>query len=346
MPLKKRNNLMTILLNRLFQPRQIVILDKRKAASYSLSRFLQIAIVLVSVLGISWIVHSTAVYLQLHKNLQEQKEEKNQFNRLIAERGEFKEKRLQLEKRVKDLEQKLSDFNEIQTGLVGKLSEWTNDNAEELEMILSHTGLDVNAMLAELERMPNEDSKALGAGGPFIAYISQNQIDSSHFDLTDTSDTHWANLGDHIERWEGIKYLLGHLPLSSPLDHFQVSSKFGKRRDPINGKPSKHYGVDLASYPKSPVLATAPGTVTFSGWKGRYGRLVEIDHGLGIRTRYGHLHKILVKRGDKVEFREKIGLVGSSGRSTGTHTHYAIIVRDVPADPLKFIKAGKYVFKG
>jgi murein DD-endopeptidase MepM/ murein hydrolase activator NlpD len=77
-----------------------------------------------------------------------------------------------------------------------------------------------------------------------------------------------------------------------------------------------------------------------------YGRLVEIDHGFGIRTRYGHLHKVLVKRGDKVEFREKIGLVGSSGRSTGTHVHYEILVRETPVDPLKFIKAGKYIFKG
>ena len=342
MPLNKRGNFMTTLLNRLFQSRQIVILNDRNASFYSLSWFVQIVVVSVVVLSVGWIVHSTGVYLRLHKIAHKQNEGKKQFSRLMAERDEIKEQRLQLEKRVQELEQRLFDFNEVQTGLMGRLSEWTNNNVEELEMILSLTGLDVNAMLAEIERLPNKDSNAFGAGGPFIAYISQNEIDSS----TDTSEAYLANLGDSIERWEGIKYLLGHLPLSSPLDHFQVTSKFGKRRDPFNGKASVHYGVDLAGYPKSPVLATAPGTVTFSGWKGRYGRLVEIDHGIGIRTRYGHLHKSLVKRGDKVEFREKIGLVGSSGRSTGTHVHYEIRVCETPADPLEFIKAGMYIFKG
>ena len=84
----------------------------------------------------------------------------------------------------------------------------------------------------------------------------------------------------------------------------------------------------------------------FQGWRGGLGRVIEIDHGMGIRTRYGHLKKMLVKRGQSVAFRDKIGLVGSSGRSTGPHVHYEILVDGKPVDPLNFIKAGKYAFKG
>ena len=74
--------------------------------------------------------------------------------------------------------------------------------------------------------------------------------------------------------------------------------------------------------------------------------MVEVDHGLGLRTRYGHLRKILVKHRQRVTFRHKIGLMGSSGRSTGAHVHYEVLFDGKPVDPMKFLKAGKYVFKG
>ena len=107
-----------------------------------------------------------------------------------------------------------------------------------------------------------------------------------------------------------------------------------------------HYGIDLAGVYHSPVRATAPGVVVRVGWNGSYGRVVEIDHGLGLRTRYGHLHRILVKRGQKVGFRRKIGQMGNSGRSTGAHVHYEILVNGKPLDPAKFMEAGEHVLKG
>ena len=105
-------------------------------------------------------------------------------------------------------------------------------------------------------------------------------------------------------------------------------------------------GVDLGGVPRSRVYSTSPGVVTFVGNKGPYGRMVEIDHGLGLRTRYGHLRKILVKLKEKVAFRHKIGQMGSSGRSTGSHVHYEVLFDGKPIDPMKFLKAGMYVFKG
>ena len=102
---------------------------------------------------------------------------------------------------------------------------------------------------------------------------------------------------------------------------------------------------DLASRSKTKVYASAPGFVTKAGWKGRYGRMIEIDHGFGIYTRYGHLRKVLVKKGQKVDFHQMIGRMGSSGRSTGPHVHYEIVVNGVPQDPLKFIHTGRHCLK-
>ena len=93
-------------------------------------------------------------------------------------------------------------------------------------------------------------------------------------------------------------------------------------------------------------MNTAPGKVVFTGWRPGLGWTVEIDHGMGIRTRYGHLRTILAKQGDEIGFRDKVGLLGNTGRSTGPHVHYEILVNGKPVDPTNFIMAGKYVFKG
>jgi murein DD-endopeptidase MepM/ murein hydrolase activator NlpD len=93
------------------------------------------------------------------------------------------------------------------------------------------------------------------------------------------------------------------------------------------------------------VYATAPGKVVYAGWRGRFGRFVEIDHGNGIRTRYAHLRKIFVRKGDTVANRDKIALLGTSGRSTGPHVHYEVMFKGRAVDPRKFLQAGKHIFK-
>jgi murein DD-endopeptidase MepM/ murein hydrolase activator NlpD len=104
-----------------------------------------------------------------------------------------------------------------------------------------------------------------------------------------------------------------------------------------------HTGLDLSAPFKSPVYNTAPGTVIFAGAKGEYGRVVDIDHGSGIVTRYAHLHRIMVVKGQHLAGREQIGQLGSSGRSTGPHVHYEVQVNGVPQDPEKFLQAGNIV---
>jgi murein DD-endopeptidase MepM/ murein hydrolase activator NlpD len=101
----------------------------------------------------------------------------------------------------------------------------------------------------------------------------------------------------------------------------------------------------MAGWLKTSIWAAAPGRVVYSGRKGRYGIVVEIDHGFGILTRYAHLNRALVEVGEIVEHRQRIALLGSTGRSTGPHLHYEIRFDGKPLNPMNFIKAGRYVFK-
>jgi murein DD-endopeptidase MepM/ murein hydrolase activator NlpD len=136
-----------------------------------------------------------------------------------------------------------------------------------------------------------------------------------------------------------------HIPLTIPVSgaQFDRTSGFGPRVDPINGRWSFHPGVDFAGPWGSPVHATAPGVVVWAGAKGAYGNLVEIDHGLGIHTRYGHLSSILVHVGARIEKGTPIGKVGSTGHSTGPHVHYEVWYDNVMRNPSKFIEAGHHV---
>jgi murein DD-endopeptidase MepM/ murein hydrolase activator NlpD len=119
-----------------------------------------------------------------------------------------------------------------------------------------------------------------------------------------------------------------------------VISGFGTRIDPFTGAPDFHTGVDIFAPYGTPVVATAAGQVVFAGSEGSYGQLIIIDHKFGIFTYYAHLSKILVQKGDNVQRWQVIGLVGSSGRSTGPHVHYEIRYQNQPLNPLQFVVEG------
>jgi murein DD-endopeptidase MepM/ murein hydrolase activator NlpD len=188
----------------------------------------------------------------------------------------------------------------------------------ELERLLASTGLDIDRLLNGLRG-------AGGLGGPYIAVGSVRPPELDQ------------------KRQDDLKKLAKMLPLTAPLPQFQFESGFGTRVDPINRRTAFHPGLDLAAPYKSPVYSTAPGTVTFTGTREAYGRMVEIDHGHGIVTRYAHLHRILVARGQQIGGHIEIGELGSTGRSTGPHVHYEVLVDGTPLDPAKFMEAGKNV---
>jgi murein DD-endopeptidase MepM/ murein hydrolase activator NlpD len=131
------------------------------------------------------------------------------------------------------------------------------------------------------------------------------------------------------------------LPLRNPAPGAEYTSSFGMRLDPFLKSMAFHSGVDFRVESGTPVAATAPGTVVFAGWNGGYGLMVEVDHGQGFSTRYGHLTGVAVKEGDKLAAGIIIGFSGSTGRSTGPHLHYETRIRDQAVNPERFLEVGK-----
>lgn len=242
----------------------------------------------------------------------------------------------------------MGELREQQQGLLSRLDDRTARSVEALEQALAMTGVDVEGLIAEMERevrfarMESMGEVARNVGGPYLPAALAGPPDP-HADRLEAT---YSLLEQRLDRWDAIKRLYEVVPVAAPMREFRLSSGFGIRKDPINGKRARHEGLDLVGPYRAPILATAPGTVSFAGWKGAYGRMVEIDHGYGFKTRYAHLRRIDVEVGEGVEFGRQIGQMGNSGRSTGAHLHYEILFQDRPYDPANFLKAGRHVFKG
>ncbi len=150
-----------------------------------------------------------------------------------------------------------------------------------------------------------------------------------------------ARVGRDISWAESLNEAIRFAPLRKPLaGDAAVTSPFGYRADPFLGRPALHTGVDLLEPYGSPIRATGAGHVTHAGYEGGYGDMVEIDHGFGLSTRYGHLSQIAVSEGQAVAEGDVLGRLGSTGRSTGPHLHYEVRVDGEPVDPERFIHAG------
>ena len=126
------------------------------------------------------------------------------------------------------------------------------------------------------------------------------------------------------------------IPSIWPVDGI-LTSRFGRRPSPFSGQIKIHKGIDIAARTGAPVSATASGKVISAGYLGSYGNCILIDHGDGLSTRYAHLKTILISNGQKVLKGEQIGLVGSTGHSSGPHLHYEVLINNVPVDPMRYI---------
>lgn len=135
------------------------------------------------------------------------------------------------------------------------------------------------------------------------------------------------------------------LPLARPTAGTPQTSRFGVRFDPFTRRPAFHSGLDFSGGHMTPIYATGPGVVSFTGVRSGYGNVVEIDHGRGLKTRYAHLQAIGVRAGQPVAVGTRVGGMGSTGRSTGTHLHYEVWVNGRAQNPDRFLKAGAYVLQ-
>jgi murein DD-endopeptidase MepM/ murein hydrolase activator NlpD len=220
-----------------------------------------------------------------------------------------------------------------ETALLVGVDHQVSSRIADLETVLHRVGLDP----AQLE------TPAGGIGGPFIP-IQSVRIDG----IADQTFTQaYVGAIAHSKELDTLFSALHHVPLTTPVHgpEYERTSGFGARIDPFTHRISFHPGLDFAGPWGSTIFSTAAGTVVWAGARGGYGNMVEIDHGYGFRTRYGHLSSILVKVGARVQKGSPIGKLGSTGRSTGPHVHYEIWAGDVVRDPSKYIEAGRHVLQ-
>jgi hypothetical protein len=237
--------------------------------------------------------------------------------------------------RLKAIEQQIVAMRDSQLKLARLVISYSTDRIAAITKGFATAGLSVDAVMGAL------DPADAPMGGPFEALPSDERTL-----LEEESDSTFQSLFDKVAELGVYDRALASFPVAKPLKgSYYVSSPFGVRVDPFRKSRAMHAGLDMAGHWKEEVYATASGTVDIAGWDGAYGRMVEIDHGNGFKTRYGHLQTVLVKKGQHINEGERIGMMGTSGRSTGTHLHYEVRFLDKPYNPLKFFEAEQHVLK-
>ena len=204
-------------------------------------------------------------------------------------------------------------------------------------------------VIANLENNDSDSEGVFGIGGsmpddldPSIemkerqsALIQEMHEQVRDLDLVAASQhERFETLYGHLEEQRNI---LACTPTVRPVDGGYVSSSFGYRTSPFTGRKEFHKGLDISIKQGVPIIATADGVVSFSGSKGLLGNCIIIDHGYGFVTRYGHAKKLLKKRGERVKRGDVIAYVGNTGRSTGPHVHYEVMLNGVQVNPKRYI---------
>jgi murein DD-endopeptidase MepM/ murein hydrolase activator NlpD len=239
----------------------------------------------------------------------------DQVTRLVAENAQVTEQQQTLRISNEWLTNRVAVLQEEKAELFDSAVADLNQKSRIIESILNSVGVDIQVQVS------NENS-----GGPFTSSADE------------TRDKLILRADRYLDAIQNV-------PLGAPVPGV-LTSRFGRRNDPINGKSAYHRGVDIRGRMGSDVMATAGGTVIIQNYDNVNGRYVVLDHGNGFKTKYGHLKKSLVQKGDTVERGQIIGLVGNSGRSTGPHVHYEIRYDGKSVNPTRFVRIAKYLNKG
>lgn len=182
-----------------------------------------------------------------------------------------------------------------------------------------------------------------GQGGALVAGrdLNLNELQDTLQDLDQATSVRadWLAVLESRLFEQKIRKMM--VPTQVPVPSANLGSMFGWRIDPITGRSALHTGLDFPANPGTPIYAAAGGVVVTQEYQAEYGNMLEIDHGNDLISRYAHASKVLVKKGDLVKRGQKIADVGNTGRSTGPHLHFEVLVQGIPQDPQKFLNAGR-----
>lgn len=262
------------------------------------------------------------------------------FNEAVA-KDAVNEKYNAVFKRIDYLENKVKQLQFEHENLLADIRTTTGNKIREIEAVIARTGIDAEPLERQARAKVNQDEQRRekygriegGQGGPFepvkTTSILKDKETALYFEL---------------KRMMTLNEIMTAMPLSKPITtDYRVTSGYGTRIDPFRGSLAFHSGIDLAGHVGVQVRATSDGKVTFTGWKGAYGNTVDVEHGYGFVTRYGHLSRVLVKEGQVVKRGDVIAVQGSTGRSTGHHLHYEVRYQNKAINPRNFLEAGEHV---
>jgi len=236
------------------------------------------------------------------------------------------------QERLQTLASNVERIEQTQVSALERLRAPAAARAETLRMAFTEAGLPVERLLRHANAL--KPATREGVGGPF-------EPAGGAFERA------LGEVSRAVTLVDGLRSALPYAPLRQPLPGaLDVTSSFGYRTDPFLGRLALHSGMDLRAPYGDPVRATASGRVTIAESSGGYGEMVEVDHGAGLATRYGHLSEIDVSEGQWVEAGAIVGRIGSTGRSTGPHLHYEVRVDGAAVDPSRYLKAGRLLTAG
>lgn len=236
--------------------------------------------------------------------------------------------------------QRYRSYEQQQLALIRSASLAAETRIKETEAMLKRLGLNSRRLVGQsqgrLQLAGGAARPVAGLGGPLI---DVSLADAHGNTFSGPFEAPFKTLIASWNRLDSLERASLSIPAIVPVKSFRHSSSYGYRHDPFTGGGAFHTGVDLAGSHGEPVLAAAGGVITRAAYWGAYGRMVEIDHGRGLVTRYGHLSAIKARAGERVAPGTVIGQMGSSGRSTGTHLHYEVRYENRALNPLPFLKA-------
>ncbi|MGM0445803.1 MAG: M23 family metallopeptidase [Bacillota bacterium] len=314
---------------------------RSKIKNYSLRRFMPVIVVfiLIVVIGVlsSNYIYYRSQYMKTKNNFEEYKSNIN-INELQEENKNLKKNLLVVSQNTEELRQAMNNLKSTNQEIRHILGEDTNNNDKEDNNEVQITSiLDYNYnILKQGIPMGGNDLNLYYYDTDKLLNRLNESVDNVEENIKDQQVVQEKLRDDAVEYKDLQRSIPTRWPLVNDNDSY-VSSSFGWRTDPISSQQEYHEGLDIAVWYNTPVIATAAGRVTFVGWENGYGWSVEIDHGHGYKTFYGHLNEILVSKGDEVDEGGEIALSGNTGRSTGPHLHYEIRVNGVPKDPRNYI---------
>lgn len=347
---------------RVIHPRRLIIASEKKVMQFTVGVRLQTGVLLLIIGSVFWSSYATGRFISAKNTLEAQSNtirsvvavrannllssllpssvlSKGVTNNLdnISAMSDLNKNRV----RLTELEKQVDELKNENEAIVERVRVKTGGQLEDLESIVSQTGLNPHSIKKRLDKdqktnkeTAKYDSKNEAEGGPYIPSHMPKISDNA------------SEMLDSLDDLRNLRQVVANLPLGIPVKNAEERSQFGHRIDPFNGDVAFHSGLDLAASFGSSIHSTADGTVISAGRDGSYGNMVDIDHGFGVVTRYGHMSEINVNKGDKVKKDSIIGVQGSTGRSTGPHLHYEVRYNGVAINPEKFLQTGRLLELG